>query len=391
MIYADYACMGTPTERTLERLAQASVEVGLVQPGETGSDRTFRIVGYCEQAREEAARFLGVSPSNVALICNTTHGLGLLASGLRLSSKENVLLPDIEFISSALVWQRARARMGFDIRLVPSVNAHVERAQFEAMMDDQTRVIVASAVQEVSGDRLDLEALAELTSANDVFLIVDGIQEAGVLRRTLAESRVDAYVVGGHKWLGSPFGLGFMYVSDRLIDHATPAFDGYFNLREPAGGWEAYLQDRNRCPLDVHEVLREARQYEPGGMPNFLGALGLICAFEEIEKAGMDVIEQHVLSLNHRFRESLGALGLDSYILGSGDPRTHSGIVTVSLPGGIEQERLALRRLHDEEIILSLRSISGVGGLRFSFYTPTTAENVDACSAAIGRFLGRKG
>ena len=398
-IYLDYASMGIVPPRALGRIAAAMGDLAHPRPGQTGTERTFVLVDYVEQARAAAARLLGVPARNVALIENTTHGLGLLAAGLAaagtLGPSDTVALPDLEFISSALVWRRAQQRIGFGLRAVPTRHGCVDVEALVRAVDAGARVVVAAAVQEVSGDRLDdaaASALAGAVHARGGFLILDGIQEAGVRARDLVGSGVDAYVVGGHKWLGSPFGLGFMYVSDRLLAACEPVFDGYFGLLEPAGGWEAYLQDRHRHPLDKHPVTAEARKFESGGMPNFVGAVGLAAAIEEVEDHTLAAIERHVLDLNRRLRENLAAIGgpglpLAEGILGGSTPRNHAGIVTLSLPGGLTQERALLAWLRRHGVACSLRSIAGVGGIRLSFYTPTTAADIDRCCELIEGFV----
>jgi len=391
--------MGIVPPRAVDRVAQAIGELARPGPGQTGTDRTFILVEYVEQARAAAARLLGVPTGNIALIENTTHGLGLLAAGLAaagtLGASDLVALPDLEFISSALVWRRAQARVGFSFRVVPTRGGHVPPQALAGAVEAGARVVVAAAVQEVSGDRLDPAAAADLAAALHArggFLILDGIQEAGVRGRDLTGSGVDAYVVGGHKWLGSPFGLGFMYVSDRLLAACEPVFDGYFGLAEPAGGWEAYLEDRGRHPLDPHPVTAAARKFESGGMPNFAGAVGLAAAIEEVERRTLASIECHVLELNRRLRDNLAATGgpgagLAGGILGSPDPRTHAGIVTLSLPGGLPRERELLAWLRRHGVACSLRSIAGVGGIRLSFYTDTTAADIDRCCELIEGFV----
>lgn len=382
-IYLDYALTdeGTLTfiYEEMERIA-ATIN-------KTGTDRTFHILSHYERARQEVASFLGVSPSNIALINNTTHGLGLVASGLDLSPEDNVLIPEIDFVSSNLVWKRAQEKNRFNIYAVKAANGHLTMEDFAKRADENTKVVVTSSVQEVSGDRLNIEKVASLTQSLDAFLIIDGIQEAGVLTRSLAGSGVDAYVVGGHKWLGSPFGLGFMYVSNRLMEACQPVFDGYFNLVEPRGSWEAYLQDRKRNALDSHAIKQEARKFEPGGMPNFVGALGLLGALRKVKENGLPSIEKHVLSLNRQLRNNLQQLGLGSYILGSSDSDTFSGIVTFGLPGGLQEERELLNKFLNESVIVSLRSIAGIGGIRVSFYEPTLLEDIDYFSEKLEHYM----
>ncbi|QBS36626.1 aminotransferase class V-fold PLP-dependent enzyme [Thermaerobacter sp. FW80] len=393
-IYLDFASMGLVSPRVAQRVRDAIDTLAGPPLGQTGTQRTLEMMDVVERARRSIAQWLGVEPRHIALIDNTTHGLGVLAASLTASGYlgrgDAVALPDIEFISSALVWRRAQVRYGFQIRVIPSRQGCVVLDDLLEACDQAVRVVVVSAVQEVTGDRLGSRAFTELAKhlhARGGFLIVDGIQEAGVRRRDLRLEGVDAYIAGGHKWLGSPFGLGFMYVSDRLIESCDSVFHGYLSLWEPPRGWDEYLSDRSRHPLDWLPVRQEARKFEAGGMPNYVGAVGLAAAMEEIESLGIDNIEQHVLGLNRHFRDNLRVMGLTEFVLGRPDPDAQAGIVTLSLPGGVERERQLLHWLRSRRVAVTLRSIAGVGGVRFSFYTPTTVAEIDRCSTYIEAFL----
>ncbi|RXT08021.1 aminotransferase class V-fold PLP-dependent enzyme [Ammoniphilus sp. CFH 90114] len=373
--YMDYACMGRPAPSTLSAVAEAIRKMS--QWELPGTAQTLKLFEEVEQARIQAAEMLGVKSKHIALVNNTTHGLGTLASGLQLEKHHNVVIPDTEFMSSTLVWQQAQKIRGFDIRKVVTSNGQVGVKDFESVMDRNTKVLVVSAVQEVSGYRTDLQGLYELAESNQAFLMVDGIQELGVLPRNLIDTPVHAYCAGGHKWLGNPFGLGIMYVHPALAENCHPSFDGYLNVHEPKEGWDSYLQSRTRTAFDSFIPLEEARKYEPSGTPNWMGAVGLRAAVQEIQEKGMDLIAKSTLQLTERLKSHLKTLGLQQYILGGSESIHCSGIVTFSLPGGLEQERRLLGKLEAEGIYVSLRSIGGIGGIRVSPYYCNTMEDVD--------------
>ena len=61
--------------------------------------------------------------------------------------------------------------------------------------------------------------MGELVEGTGVFLIVDGIQEAGVRRPAL--KRVDFYAAGTQKWLIAPFGVALAYVGSRMAERQS--------------------------------------------------------------------------------------------------------------------------------------------------------------------------
>lgn len=384
-IYMDYACMGKPFPATLEAVSKS---VGRLSDwDEPGTGFTIGLFNEVEKAREKVACLMGVAPSSVALINNTTHGLGILASSMKISRDENILIPDLEFLSASLVWAERQRKIGFEIRPVPTKNGCVTVEDMEAVIDSKTKAIVVSAVQEVSGFRADLTELMDLANKYGSYLLVDGIQEVGVLERALGKTPVHAYCAGGHKWLGSPFGVGFMYVSPELLEELEPAYIGYMGLKEPEAGWDTYLKSRQRTPFDTFVVADGARKLETGGTPNWLGAVGLGYAVDEILNKGIQSIERKVRDLLDVFRSLLERAALNDYILGSAEREYQSGIVTFAMPGGIEQEERLLRALQRERIYVSHRSISGIGGIRVSPYTVHTIPDMERLAKVVSEVM----
>ena len=83
----------------------------------------------------------------------------------------------------------------------------------------------------------------------------------------------------------------------------------------------------------------------------------------------------------------LSEMGVE--ILGGVDvpERTQSGIVTFHLLGGAGQERLLVRRLSQEHIQVSLRYVSGIGGVRVAVHESNNADEVDDLLDVVRSFL----
>lgn len=373
-VYMDYASMGRPAPTTIQAVQRAVSEMDGNRG--SGTELTVGLLKEVEEAREAVSRLLTAPSESIALIENTTQGLGLLAASMPLKPGDNVVVPDIDFLSAVLVWRRMAEVSEIEVRAAETRGGRVATEDFARAMDSRTRVVVTSAVQEVSGYRVDLESLMDLCLANGSYLIVDGIQEAGVLERDLSHSPAHAYCAGGHKWLGSPFGLGFMYVHADLLEACSPLFYGYLNLHEPEKGWGAYLESRERSPFDELSPWQSARSFESGGMPNWLGATGLRWAVEDILQRGIASSESHVLSLGCYLKDGLERLGLEPYVLGGGGDDHLSAILTFGLPGGFPQEKALLKSLEEEDVLVSLRSTVGIGGIRVSPYVDNTLEDI---------------
>lgn len=389
--YLDHACFGPPSAATLEAVEFAVSN--LRRPSAAGTSITLGLFELVEQARRRVASFLSVSPKTIALIDSTTHGLGIVASSFPWERGDNVLISDQEFLSATVIWRNLARSLGVEIRPVPSREGRVCAGDFAALADARTRAVVVSAVQEVTGYRADLDSFRNLADERKAILLVDGIQEAGALPVDLQANPVGVYVAGGHKWLRSPFGMGFLYVEPRIQQRLKPLYFGYMALQDPPGGWQDYLQSPVRTPFDRLPETTSARILETGGTPNWMGAVGLNEALSELMEMGAEEIRERIEKQTRRLREGLQELGIQVVAadpggtFGSSDQSRHSGIVCFHLSQGLEAEKALLRELTENRVFVSLRYISGIGGIRVSPHWYNDEEDVKKLLEITTRFL----
>jgi cysteine desulfurase/selenocysteine lyase len=189
-------------------------------------------------ARREAAALIGADEDEIALVESTQHGLNVAAQVLELCEGDNVVCSEMDFVGTVLPWWNLRAH-GIELRLVPARDGAVEADELAAACDARTRAVAVSSVQEVNGWRIDLAGLSERCRARGIALVVDAAQHVGPLRFDVRETPVDFLAVGGHKWLCSQFGLGFLYSRRELVERYQPRLRGYMSMREPEQGWES--------------------------------------------------------------------------------------------------------------------------------------------------------
>ncbi len=382
--YLDNACMGLASPELLQE-AKAMLskieEFNYMDP----ANRFLELHEYFPRAKEIVSRLMGVNAAEIALVESTTHGLGLVANSLPLNRGDNVLVCDLEFFPTTLCWRKKQKEMGVEVRPVPNSTGEVKVSDFAAKIDKNTKAIAVSSVQEANGFRVDLKALSKLARSNDLYLIVDGIQEAGALKVDLAELDVDVYCAGGVKWICNPMGMGFLYVNKRIMETLNPDFWGYFNSLEPDGGWDNYLGSPERTPFDPIRLTATTQKFETGGTGNCLGALGLYSAIKKILTVGIENIEEKVISLNDHLIDGLSELGLE--FSSNNSPLNRSGITTFNLPEGMKQERELERWLTKHNIYTTLRYTSGVGGIRVSPHYYNSREDVERLLDSVEGFL----
>jgi cysteine desulfurase / selenocysteine lyase len=385
--YLDNACKGIPPIQAVAAIEEYC-EFVRTCPGASTTEDTIVVFEHLNRARQAAASLVSAQVDEIALVESTQHALNVGASLLGLQAGDRVVLSDVEFVGTVLPWWSLGER-GVELQLVPHRHGRVEVADLEEAIDDRTRVVVVSSVQEVTGFRVDLARLSQVCRERAVFLVVDGAQHVGPVRLNVAETPIDILAVGGHKWLCSPFGMGFMYVRRELLDRLEPARRGYLSMVTPPHGWSAYLANPERTPTDNFRFVKSARKLEIGGTGPYLAATAFAAAIETLLALGPRRIEERVSEL-----VSLLIAGLQEdqvEIVSPIEPEHRSGIVvfrSVRDPAG--DVRL-VDRLADQGVAVSARFTTGIGGIRASPYFYNNEEDIERLLGGLRRERARAG
>ena len=389
-IYLDHAATSIPDKRVLDC---AQKFVGLyTNPAKSASDITREMRSYLEEARKKAAEFIHCGRDEVAIIQGTTHGLGIIANAVPLEKGDNVLICDLEYQASTACWLPRIRSIGAELRKVKSVNGTVTAKEFAAAADEHTKAIMLASVQEINGYRADVKEITKMAHERGILVAIDGVQEAGAMRVDVHDLGVDFYTAGGKKWIGNPFGAGFLYIRREIIKNTEPMYYGYFSMKFPPKfkDYVAYLEDPARDPFDDYGIINDATKFEIMGFANYLGALGLTEAMQVQLDIGQDVIENRILQMNRRLTEGLLKSGITP--CSPVDEKHASSIVSFNFgfPGGsIEKEKAFVEYTEKRGIKISLRSSTGTGGIRVSMHYYNTPEEIDTLLNELREFIGR--
>ena len=332
-------------------------------------------------ARPAIAQLIHSGEDEIALVESTSHGLALAAAAIPLEPGDRILLPDLEFMQVAIPWLQKK-RDGIEIDLVPNRKGEIVLDDLAARITPRTRVISVSSVQWSNGDRLDLAALSRLCRERNLWLVLDAIQQLGAIPFDVRETPVDFLACGGHKWLNSPYGCGFLYISRDALPRLRPPLAGYLSVEPPPGGWGEYFQTPSISPVNDFHYTKTARAYEHGGTANYPGAVGLAASLQLIHDLGPANIERHIYALTDQLIGGLDAMGVEAVT-----PRARSrrsGIVTFS-NGSSEKNVAWMNHLLSKKILVSVRYTSNVGGIRVSCHLYNSPEDIDTLLTELKR------
>ena len=250
---------------------------------------------HVEGLRTNYAKLIHTKPDRISIMQNTVTGINVLASGLDWQVGDHILLYRDEFPSNVMPFLNLQER-GVEVEFIHAPGGRLSVECFEAAMKPRTRLISISSVQYLTGYRSDLKAMATLCHEQGALCSVDAIQSVGVIPTDVEDLGIDFMAVGGHKWLMSPLGSGFLYLTEALQARLNPAYRGYMGHSNPAdySNFEQALSPA-------------ARRYELGAF-NAPSIVGAHKATELLLGCGIQAIHMHVRNLIRQFEWGLTEL-----------------------------------------------------------------------------------
>lgn len=339
-----------------------------------------------KRARTAAAALIGTAPDQIALMPSTEAGIAAVAAALSFERGTNVVASDLDFVGTVLPW-RSLENSGIDVKFVPHRDGRIDLDDLNAAIDERTRAVVISSVQEVNGFRTDLGELSRRCRSHSVLLIVDAIQHVGPLTLDVGATPLDAVAVGGHKWLCAPFGMGFLYTSRGLLEKLRPPMRAFMTASPPEGGWSRYLESERRHPGDELDFPSDARKLELGALGTTLAAAGLASALETLLELGPDAIAARSAALAAMTTSALRDAGAHVVTPEGGPP---SSIVTFRSAKNVDRDRQLVDELATAGVLTSLRFTTGVGGIRVSPYFYNDETDIERLADIVRKAVVRR-
>ncbi len=359
--HAGVAPISRPVALALKRAADECLRWGAL--------RYDRLLKGIESARRACARLLGVSPTRIAFVKNTSEGVSLVAEGFPWRPGDAVAVPETEFPSNVYPWLNLGRRGVRTIR-IPARNGRLLLEDYrEALKHPAVRVLAVSAVEFGTGFRNDLAALGEMCRERGVFLFVDAIQALGCLPLEPEGLGIHALAADAHKWLMGPEGVGLLYVSGEALERLHPVEVGWHSVRHP--------MDFDTIRFDLRP---DAGRFEPGS-PSTIAIHGLGAAVELLLGVGVGRVWDRVRALLDELAEGLRARGYRILSPLGADER--SGILTFRSRTPPTDLARALQRAG---VFVAARG----GGVRVSPHVYNTPDEIGRLLEALDR-LDRAG
>ncbi len=327
------------------------------------------------EAREAAARLVGARADNIALVPSTSLALNIAADAIPLAGGENVVTTDLEFMSVIAPWFEKCRNVNAELRIVRHKGGRIDPQRLIDLIDGGTRAVTLSAVQWTNGYRIDVAAIGAECRRRSIPLVIDAIQQIGVIPFDVERNAVDFLACGGHKWLCSPSAMGFAYVSDRFATEFRPSLSYVPTSRPPNSTWQASWNDPAYDPVRTYALPPTAARFEHGVHHGALGAAGLAAAINLLLDVGLENAGAHVVRLANRVALGVSELGYE--VVTPLEDEFRSGITVFRTGAAAEGDVALCEELAARGIDMSVRYTSGIGGLRVSTHVYNNDDDVD--------------
>ncbi|MFC1523682.1 aminotransferase class V-fold PLP-dependent enzyme, partial [Thermodesulfobacteriota bacterium] len=300
-----------------------------------------------QQLKSSAAALLKTVPENLALVKNTSEGMGLIANGYSFKPGDRIISYVHEYPANHYPWKLQEGR-GVVLDLLPDHEMNGTDCQgrpcgwsmtdLEQLVRPETRMVAVSHVQFAGGYAVDLKELGVFCRDREIDLVIDAAQSLGCLPVYPEEYHISAVVASGWKWLLGPIGTGLLYVSEAFRE----------KLGHVMVGAETMVQgmDYLNHAWQPHST---AKRFEYSTQPLSLAAALETCIREVFLRYHPEQIRAEVYRLQDVF---LTTLDRDTYSPVRFDEPHRSGIL--SLICGAEPELLE-KKLLEKGLICSSR------------------------------------
>lgn len=313
-----------------------------------------------EEAREKIARFLHVKSNEIIFTSGGTEGANALLEGLFFDAHKGHIISSAAEHACVYETLLRLQKFGCDVEfLMPGLWGAVTPEAVKKALRTDTKAICLMAVNNETGVKTDIEAIAHIAKEANISFIVDGVALLGKEQFSIPTG-VSALFFTGHK-IHAPKGIGFMFC-------------------------------RSSCKLNSFIIGGNQEYNRRAGTENLSGIVGLGVAVDLLRES-QNQFSHHMQHLRDRF-EKLLQDSLEAIVINGQGPRIcnvsnisflgvdgealliHLDMIGLSVShgsacssGGLEPSRILLK--------MGLSTAEASSAIRFSLSRFTTENEID--------------
>ncbi len=228
-VYLDYAAT-TPIDPQVVEVMKKFLDIDGIfgNPSSTQHYIGLQAEKVVEQARIQIADCLNCREKDIIFTSGATEANNLALKGIAYATqdKNKHIITSATEHKSVLDTCKALEQEGFSVTyLYPDIYGKITIEQIEREITHETLIISIMYVNNETGYIQDIEAIAALAYAKNIFFHVDAAQATGKLNIDLTKIPIDLLSISGHKFY-APKGIGCLYIRNRHKIILKPLFNG---------------------------------------------------------------------------------------------------------------------------------------------------------------------
>jgi len=266
-----------------------------------------------DEVRRQFARLVGADADEIGFLFATSEGENIVASALDLKAGDNVVVDELHYETSFVLYRHLEETRGIALRIVNHRDGRVTAGDFARAVDDRTRLVSVAWVSHQNGFRHDMRPLADLAHAHGALFYADAVQALGMFPADVRAAGVDCMTSGTYKWLLGGFGVAPFFIRRDLVEKIRVDRLGALHVEKALGDHR-------------YAIYRTAKKFEYATLP-FAEVYQLGAALAYLDRVGVDRIERHTVALARELRDGLAGLGFKLFT----PPDNDTSIVSVRL------------------------------------------------------------
>jgi cysteine desulfurase/selenocysteine lyase len=317
-------------------------------PGRTAQEKEI------DNARAGMARLWGVQPGDIGFVGTVAEGVSIVAESIDWRDGDSIAIDAHEYPS---VVGPIAMRRNPTVALRQARGSEPDR--LSACVDGSTRIIAASYVSYLTGERTDLTALRALADRSGALLLVDFTQASGAL--PIDASIADFAFSACYKWMLGITGVAVAYWNRTRQPDWTPASAGWYSFAPGSRGYDT-------IPALKPDAMRFTRG-NPAHGPIYV----LNSALSYLSQFDMRDVQRHVQTLTVALLQELAASQVT--VMTAQDPVRHGASVCIASP----RAQAIVDTLYEHGVY----AWNGQGRVRISFHGYNTMSDVDQTLRAL--------
>ena len=280
-----------------ERVVRAMIEHVQREAREGG----YRAAEGAEEAvahvYEAAARLIGSSTEEIAVVENATRAWDMAFYSLPLAKGDRILTGMAEYISNYVAMRQVARQTGAVVEAIPDDDeGQISVAALGDAIDERVKLIALTHVPSSGGLVNPAEAVGRVAKRTGVPYLLDACQSVGQMPIDVDRIGCDMLVATSRKYLRGPRGMGFLYVRRTMIEQLEPPF-----LDVHAIEWENWI---SRTEYGVAPTARRFENWET----NYAAKIAMGAAIDYALQWGLEATWARVKELGRSLREALASL-----------------------------------------------------------------------------------